>query len=588
MIHASRCLAACALLLLPAWLLGPQDPQDPTAPLQRQGKFLRDHEVCADCHEDEAQAIAQGVHERVPTSPHLDACETCHGPGAAHAEEQEASQITLPSALKIAGQRRLCATCHADQIADHGGPLRDLLAAGKRCTSCHKVHETRERVPGARDLRVFHAKRDLEAAAKAVGMPECLSCHHEKAETLRVRTHGKLLWSRQGDPAVRWDARQTCESCHGRGSLHAETNGLTRMITRPDVARDGNETCRRCHEDVHPVEFHWKDRHDPLLGAPRGQPFTCATCHRVHGDGDPTLARPRTAGGGERGRRPTSRPARAAPATRISTALDRSTPAHACVRCHAPAYEVLHGTIHASLGRIDGPLGVGCVSCHPGGGLHAQNGGQKDLVVSLRGTSAVFQARVCQACHGRDDGVCGYALGVHAKAGVACLECHSPAAPRDRQRMQADAHKRCASCHAAVALSFRHANRHPIGQVDRVPNAEAQFTCSICHDPHQPIRLRPNSARRMSKKCVDCHREYRGPFVFPHHADKGLGCLACHEPHGSSNRKLLSDPEVRANCLRCHADLPPFHDQRPGSQFRNCLNCHTQVHGSNRSRFFFR
>ena len=91
-----------------------------------------------------------------------------------------------------------------------------------------------------------------------------------------------------------------------------------------------------------------------------------------------------------------------------------------------------------------------------------------------------------------------------------------------------------------------------------------------------------------SDACVKCHKEYRGPFVFAHQASRSDGCVTCHSPHGSINKRMLHQPTAQQNCLQCHGDFPSFHDQTSGAVYTNCLKCHTQVHGSNHSRYLFR
>ena len=111
--------------------------------------------------------------------------------------------------------------------------------------------------------------------------------------------------------------------------------------------------------------------------------------------------------------------------------------------------------------------------------------------------------------------------------------------------------------------------------------------CVDCHEPHSARpRIRDRNLRHTS--CVQCHTQYRGPFVFNHQASRTDGCVACHTPHGSTNRRLLKQPRTQQNCLQCHGDFPSFHDQTAGAVFTNCVNCHTQVHGSNHSRFLLR
>ena len=122
-------------------------------------------------------------------------------------------------------------------------------------------------------------------------------------------------------------------------------------------------------------------------------------------------------------------------------------------------------------------------------------------------------------------------------------------------------------------------NHHRV-QRERVLHSE-------CHDAHGG-RPRINDLVLKQSSCEKCHREYAGPFVFEHQAQRTDGCVVCHVPHGSTNPRMLREHRTQQNCLQCHGDFPAFHDQRAGSVFTNCLACHTEVHGSNTSRFFFR
>lgn len=111
--------------------------------------------------------------------------------------------------------------------------------------------------------------------------------------------------------------------------------------------------------------------------------------------------------------------------------------------------------------------------------------------------------------------------------------------------------------------------------------------CSSCHDVHGD-RRRIRDHVLTEQRCVECHPSYRGPFVFAHQASRTGGCIVCHVPHGSANRRLMRQVSTQQNCLSCHADIPAFHDQTQNSVFTDCIRCHTQVHGSNHSRFLLR
>ena len=98
---------------------------------------------------------------------------------------------------------------------------------------------------------------------------------------------------------------------------------------------------------------------------------------------------------------------------------------------------------------------------------------------------------------------------------------------------------------------------------------------------------------------MSCHRDKRGPHVFPHVAstfaarmDSGRNCMTCHEPHGSNNPKMLIRATTRQLCMECHSSTtstnaigstpPAFHNLND-PRFQHCTTCHVAVHGSNRS-----
>jgi predicted CXXCH cytochrome family protein len=72
-------------------------------------------------------------------------------------------------------------------------------------------------------------------------------------------------------------------------------------------------------------------------------------------------------------------------------------------------------------------------------------------------------------------------------------------------------------------------------------------------------------------------------------------CLNCHHPHGSNHDELLLAPAPFL-CNRCHAQIASFSHPNdllvrgnlavgsfPDERIlgRGCVNCHSQIHGSN-------
>ncbi|MCB1149996.1 cytochrome C, partial [bacterium] len=72
-------------------------------------------ETCLDCHDDVASAMRTGVHGRLaeyqyPTD--IQGCETCHGPGEAHVEQEDPSLIMVPDAEAGEEANASCLACH--------------------------------------------------------------------------------------------------------------------------------------------------------------------------------------------------------------------------------------------------------------------------------------------------------------------------------------------------------------------------------------------------------------------------------------------------------------------------------------------
>jgi DmsE family decaheme c-type cytochrome len=123
-----------------------------------------------------------------------------------------------------------------------------------------------------------------------------------------------------------------------------------------------------------------------------------------------------------------------------------------------------------------------------------------------------------------------------------------------------------------------------------MPVREGKMECSSCHNPHgsQNVKLL-REGNSVTESCVSCHAEKRGPFLWEH-AVVRENCVTCHDPHGSNNDRMLT-AKVPMLCQRCH-----IHSRHPATIYdstavnvsksnrvvgRACLNCHSQVHGSN-------
>jgi DmsE family decaheme c-type cytochrome len=145
----------------------------------------------------------------------------------------------------------------------------------------------------------------------------------------------------------------------------------------------------------------------------------------------------------------------------------------------------------------------------------------------------------------------------------------------------------CSQCHKDVRAELLRTSHHPM--------REGKMECSDCHNPHGTVSDKLIAANTVNEKCYECHAEKRGPFIWEH-APVIEDCTSCHTPHGSSHDKLLN-ARTPFLCQRCHSNSRhpgTMYAQSPTNKnqsvysalnnrafYRNCLNSHSQVHGSN-------
>ena len=189
----------------------------------------------------------------------------------------------------------------------------------------------------------------------------------------------------------------------------------------------------------------------------------------------------------------------------------------------------------------------------------------------------------CLTCHSGGTRI-HWQTGPHAAADVACTSCHKVHTAHDEVRDKTTQAKVCFDCHKQIRPQISRASHHPI--------PEGLMSCSDCHNPHgtagEKLLVRDN----VNDTCYTCHMEKRGPFVRTHQPVQE-NCAICHSPHGSSLPNLL---RVRAPllCQECHE--PTSHRGNIASVSvtgfgtsqntvaRGCLNCHTNIHGTNNPR----
>ncbi|MGE0363493.1 MAG: DmsE family decaheme c-type cytochrome [Vicinamibacterales bacterium] len=216
-------------------------PEPQTAPPTPQPGFIG-AEACATCHEGYEASIKATKHgqARDPRSPWAaQGCESCHGPGEAHASDPEKVKPRRFDRIAASEVTDTCVTCHnRGTHALWKGSQHE--SRNVSCVSCHSVHKP----------------RSAEFQLKAVNQQQqCMTCHRDKVAKL----------DRSGHMPVR-EGKMECTSCH---NPHGSTN--VRLLK---VGNTVNEACASCHAE----------KRGPFLFEHAGiNGDSCATCHDPHG-----------------------------------------------------------------------------------------------------------------------------------------------------------------------------------------------------------------------------------------------------------------------------------------------------------------
>jgi len=274
----------------------------------------------------------------------------------------------------------------------------------------------------------------------------------------------------------------------------------------------------------------------------------------------------------------------------------------ACVKCHdAEDLPDMSRSAHAAPADERAPT---CVTCHGPSAAHIKAPSKEHpdrLFRRTADTPVTERNATCLACHAGDTSRALWAGSAHQTSDIACTTCHRIHTNEDKVVAKLTQPDVCYACHKEQRSQLMRPSHHPV--------PEGKMSCSSCHNVHGSAG--PSLVRRDSTNdtCYTCHAEKRGPFVHEHDPVRE-DCATCHNPHGSVVASLL---KARAPilCQQCHTphvagDLGAVGGQRgvfpppaPGQvapavtgtssgknvvnmwQGRSCLNCHTQVHGSN-------
>lgn len=276
-------------------------------------------------------------------------------------------------------------------------------------------------------------------------------------------------------------------------------------------------------------------------------------------------------------------------------------PAHAekdgyrtCTRCHDEAddYPVLSilKSPHAVMADPRTPFAdQACVSCHGPSEAHMRppRGGRRaapDVLFQGAQSHTAAGNQVCLQCH-EGSARMHWQGSAHDFADMSCGACHTIHTGADPVLAKATQAEVCYACHQTQRAEMLRPFSHPVH--------EGKLACSDCHNPHGGSGPSLLAASTVNETCYTCHAEKRGPFLWEH-APVREDCTLCHRPHGSVHPAMLRTRGPFL-CQECHlaqmhpstaysgTGLPGAATPSGAQQLlgKNCLNCHSQVHGSN-------
>jgi DmsE family decaheme c-type cytochrome len=238
-----------------------------------------------------------------------------------------------------------------------------------------------------------------------------------------------------------------------------------------------------------------------------------------------------------------------------------------------------------------------CISCHGPSPTHAKKPADvpvqphPDRMFSKKSPlPASERSAACLTCHAKDAKRALWAGSQHDAADIACSACHKIHDNRDKVRERSTQAEVCYTCHKEQRAQMNRPSHHPV--------PEGKMVCSDCHNVHGSAGPKLLQRDSINDTCYTCHAEKRGPFVHQHDP-VAEDCSTCHNVHGTTIAAMLkARPPLL--CQQCHTPHVAGGVGALGGQGgvnisatssgknvvnmwqgRSCLNCHTQIHGSN-------
>ncbi len=320
--------AGIAALLVIAVAVGFALPCTVAAETESEPEAYAEEEMddCLGCHDEDAKSPvlpilatqhAVKADARTPLAQQYE-CQTCHGPSAAHIEDEDTpAAIRFSPDLPAGPQNEVCLGCHqGGERINWQGSVH--AASEVACASCHSIHVLEDPVP-------VKNRRPDTPVMRGGQIAVCFQCHADKRAEIHKTSSHPLR-----------DGVMTCSDCHNTHGSMGPTN-----LKKPTL----NETCYTCHAE----------KRGPFLWEHAPASEDCSNCHTPHGSNHPKLLtarvpqlcqschvagfHPSTAYGG---------PNYSNPVPGGVPVMDRRVGAMGCLNCHVE----VHGSNHPGGARF--------------------------------------------------------------------------------------------------------------------------------------------------------------------------------------------------------------------------------------------
>jgi len=240
-------------------------------------------DLCATCHEQEAQHYRLSIHGKASSAGVIGApvCMSCHR------NQITGLQGSSDSAKVKLAQEKLCISCHLDDpnvraevsssagfiaaytSSVHGSALKNGIGKAANCVDCHSSHDINK----GSNPESHVNKRNIPAT--------CGKCHSSIAAEYKNSVHG--VARQKGVQAA-----PVCTDCHGEHTILKHTDPNSPV----SAANVSSQVCAPCHGSVKLEEKYglssnrFRSFSDSYHGlASRGgsaEVANCASCHGVH------------------------------------------------------------------------------------------------------------------------------------------------------------------------------------------------------------------------------------------------------------------------------------------------------------------